>query len=275
MQLQMVAPLDIGLEQHDAALDLGQDDIFDLSTTEKAMRKKRVAQLLARSNGELSEASEEASDEDDDPDSPGAGDFDSEEEKEKKIKNLEAELDEMYDAYQSGLRERDAKSKARSLRQQKEGREAWYGIQEKGSEDEDATDEESENGGWSAMEEMKEALDEDSEDSEDELVESDVQKSKKRTLPPDGSSVILKRPRLLTNLEGPTPSGRHAAKLWFSRDVFLGEGDLEVEGDDNENQEGNDSSVDSQSYMDEPANVVMSFFCHCIVLTIFYSFSRI
>ncbi len=230
----MVAPLDIGLEQHDASLDLGQDDIFDLSTTEKAMRKKRVAQLLAHSNGELSdasEASEEASDEDDNPDSSSANDLDSEEEKEKKIKDREAELDGMYDAYQDKLRERDAKSKARSLRQQKEGREAWDGIQEKGSEDEDATDEEeSENGGWSAMEEMKEALDDDSEDSEeDELVESDVQKSKKRTLPSDASSVISKRPRLLTNLQGPTPGGNHAAKLWFSRDVFVGEGDLEVE----------------------------------------------
>ena len=46
MQLQMVAPFDIGLEQHDASLDLGQDDVFDLSTTEKAMRKKKAAQLL-------------------------------------------------------------------------------------------------------------------------------------------------------------------------------------------------------------------------------------
>ena len=34
MQLQMTAPLDIGLEQTDATLGLGQDDMFDLGRTD-------------------------------------------------------------------------------------------------------------------------------------------------------------------------------------------------------------------------------------------------
>ena len=268
----MVAPFDIGLEQHDASLDLGQDDVFDLSTTEKAMRKKKAAQLLVGSDGELgdgSEADEEVDDGEDESDVISVEYLDSEDERESKIKNLEAELDGMYDAYQDRLQDRDAKFKARSLRQQKEGREEWYGIQEKASDDEDATDEgRSEDGGWSAMEEAKVALDDDSDDSEEGLVESNVQKGKKRGLPSDASSTTFKRPRLLANFDGPRPGGNHATKLWFNRDVFAGEGDLEVESDEDENQEANHFAVDSQSYMDERTNVALLFSCHCYVLTI-------
>ena len=39
MQLQMTAPLDIGLEQHDPSLGYGQDDVFDLEDTQKGLRK--------------------------------------------------------------------------------------------------------------------------------------------------------------------------------------------------------------------------------------------
>ena len=42
MQLQMTAPIDIGLEQQDAALASGQDDFFDLQGAEKGMKKKKV-----------------------------------------------------------------------------------------------------------------------------------------------------------------------------------------------------------------------------------------
>jgi AdoMet-dependent rRNA methyltransferase SPB1 len=269
MQLRMVAPLDIGLEQHDASLDLGQDDIFDLSTT---MRKKKVAQLLAGSDGDIGDSSEADSEASDGEDEPDVEYLDSEDEKETKIKHLEDDLDGMYDAYQDRLQERDAKFKARSLRQQKEGREEWNGIREKDSDDEDTDEEQSEDGGWSAMEEAKVALDHDSDDSEeDDPVESNVQKGKKRALPLDPSSAALKRPRLLTDRDGPKPGDSHATKLWFSRDVFAGEGDLEVESDEDENQESHDSG---QSYMDERTNVALSFSCRYDVLTI-RSFSRI
>lgn len=255
----MVAPLDIGLEQHDASLDLGQDDIFDLSTT---MRKKKVAQLLASSDGEIGDSSEaEASDGEDEPDVEC---LDSGDEKETKIMNLEADLDEMYVAYQDRLRERDAKFKARSLRQQKEGREEWHGIREKDSDDEDTTDEEqSEDGGWSAMEEAKVALDDDSDDSEEDGPV--VQKGKKRAMPSDTSSAAPKRPRLLVDRDELKPSGSHATKLWFSRDVFAGEGGLEVESDEDENQEGRDFA---ESYIDERTNVSLLFSCRYDVLTV-------
>jgi AdoMet-dependent rRNA methyltransferase SPB1 len=40
MQLQMTAPMDIGMEQHDASLGYGQDDVFDLTGAERGMKKK-------------------------------------------------------------------------------------------------------------------------------------------------------------------------------------------------------------------------------------------
>src|SRR5882762_2555385 len=51
MQLQMTAPMDIGMEQHDASLGFGQDDVFDLTGAEKGMRKKGgVTKLVGDGN---------------------------------------------------------------------------------------------------------------------------------------------------------------------------------------------------------------------------------
>ena len=42
MQLQMTAPLDIGLEFQDQALGLGQDDILDLEMSKKQLGKRKT-----------------------------------------------------------------------------------------------------------------------------------------------------------------------------------------------------------------------------------------
>lgn len=246
----MVAPLDIGLEQHDPSLDIGQDDIFDLSTTERAMLKRGAVELLD-GNEDDSEVDEETSNDENELNMDGADLLDSEGEKEKKIEDLEGELEGMYDAYQDRLRQKDAKFKVRDLRQKNKEREEWHGIQEKGSdEDSDGADEgESEEGGWDAMEEAKTALYDDASDDSDELDDDrlEVPKGRKRGLPSDTSNVA-KRPRLLTDLEEPRQKGTHATKLWFSRDVFAGEDDLEVESDEDEgSQESSQSRIDEQS----------------------------
>ncbi|KAF8622893.1 hypothetical protein AX15_006658 [Amanita polypyramis BW_CC] len=249
MQLQMITPLDIGLEQHDASLDLGQDDIFDLSTTEKAIRKRGTIRSIDEFD-DGSEADGEGSDKNepntDGIDLPNSGD-----EREKKIEDLEAELEGMYDAYQDRLREKDTKSRVRDVRQKNKEREEWHGIQEKdGDEDDDNTDEEEyEKGGWDAMEEVKAALYDSASDDSDELDDDrpDVPKRRKRELPLDTSSNISKRPRLLIDLEEPKQKSTHATKLWFSRDVFIGEDDLEVASDESgQNQEPTHSRVDEQ-----------------------------
>src|ERR1700759_3139720 len=60
MQLQMTAPLDIGLEHQDPALHMGQDDTFDLSVTERAMSKKGGAKLFVGDADKLNGKEEES-----------------------------------------------------------------------------------------------------------------------------------------------------------------------------------------------------------------------
>ncbi|KAJ3902278.1 rRNA methyltransferase Spb1 [Lentinula edodes] len=112
MQLQMTAPMDIGLELQDASLG-GQDDFFDLQGAEKGMRKRGGVSNLIGTEGVLSQES------DVDNDSDNASDeeiLDSEEEWEKKTRGLENELDGMYDPYRKhGLTTAEAVTLAQQL----------------------------------------------------------------------------------------------------------------------------------------------------------------
>ncbi|KAK2461835.1 hypothetical protein APHAL10511_006298 [Amanita phalloides] len=248
MQLQMIAPLDIGLEQHDASLNLGQDDIFDLSKTEKTMHKKGVVDLLGSNGDDLG-----VSEDEDESDAVSTGFLHSEDERETRIKDLEEELDGLYLAYQSKLGERDVKSKARNIRQRNEGTEEWHGIPHKSSdEDDDSTDEEI--GGWNAMEEAKVTLfDDASDDSDDDGTK--IVTGKKRELLPDTLSDVSKRPRLLMDPEVTEPKTNHTTKLWFGRDVFAGEEDLEVESDGyEETSRGSRRHVDDRIHSDSSGN---------------------
>ncbi|GAW07980.1 hypothetical protein LENED_010011 [Lentinula edodes] len=217
MQLQMTAPMDIGLELQDASLG-GQDDFFDLQGAEKGMRKRGGVSNLIGTEGVLSQES------DVDNDSDNASDeeiLDSEEEREKKTRGLENELDGMYDSYRSRLRERDAKYKVREGREKNKEREAWSGIKKNDSSDEEDSD--AEGGGWEEMERAKGHNDNSSSsgDSDDEP-EGPKTSTKKRSLPTTGSSRDSKRARLLTKLKEPIPSGSQASKVWFSQDIFAG-----------------------------------------------------
>ena len=71
MQLQMTAPLDIGMEQSDLSLR-GQVDIFDLEATEKGLRRKGGASALGdEDDGESSEEDGAVHDEDEGLDNEG------------------------------------------------------------------------------------------------------------------------------------------------------------------------------------------------------------
>ena len=241
MQLQMTAPLDIGLEHQDAALRMGQGDTFDLSTTERAMSKKGGAKLLTdRLNGK-----EEESDDDDNPNADGQ-DLDSDSEGEKEVDDLEITLDEMYDAYQNKLREKDSKFKVREMRAKNREREEWRGVQEKGCSSEDEyspAEENSDEGGWNS-DDLSDASSQSSE-SEDETL-----KSQKRRLAADGSSKPSKRQRLITDLREPETKDNQATKLWFSRDVFTNEEVLGVESGEEK------SSIDSSPRSNAQASLV-------------------
>ena len=83
MQLQMTAPLDIGLEHTDSALQTGHDeDMFDLGDTTKALAKKGGLSRLLNA-GDDDSSDEEVEDEGDEEDEEA---LDSEEERERRMK---------------------------------------------------------------------------------------------------------------------------------------------------------------------------------------------
>ncbi|KAF5377607.1 hypothetical protein D9615_005314 [Tricholomella constricta] len=220
MQLQMTAPLDIGLEQQDLSLR-GQDDIFDLGGTEKGLRKKGGIERLIGDDGDLVEVSDNEEVEEDSDE-----ELDSEEEREKKLNGLEAELDGLYDAYQSRLRERDSKFKVVEARRKNAEREEWSGIKTKVDSDiEDEEDESEEEGGWDKMQESKRSManDDSSDDGTDSSQEEPSMVGVKR---PHSDRVSTsqhsKRTKLVTKLEEPKASTSKVAQVWFSQDVFSG-----------------------------------------------------
>ncbi|TFY56417.1 hypothetical protein EVJ58_g7656 [Rhodofomes roseus] len=258
MQLQMTAPLDIGLEQTDATLSLGQDDVFDLDNAAKALKRKGGAARLAEEDD--AESDEASTEEDEDEDVA----LDSDEEEERKVADLEAQLDGLYDAYQDHLRERDAKYKVKEARKNAKHREEWGGIKEKGSDDE--SDEESdEEGGWDKFEAAKEragedsSSDGDSSDEEDNAQATSLAPVKKRRISGDAPSDTRSRKKARL-AEAPSATGplSRAAQVWFSQDCFAG-ADIDIsdkEGEDGESDEdadvpAEDSDVQMESSEDE------------------------
>ncbi|KAJ7038085.1 Spb1 C-terminal domain-containing protein [Mycena alexandri] len=234
MQLQMTAPLDIGLEQHDASLG-GQDDFFDLGGAETGLRKRGGLAALGDDDGESDE-------EDAASDNESESVLDSDEERQRKVDGLEAEMDGLYDSYRERMRERDAKFKVKESREKNAEREEWRGIKEPIDVDSDSEEEE---GGWDKMEVAKErsgdtSSDDDS-DSEDEEDEKPATRKRPRT--ETGPAKPSKRAKLVTDLREPKQPASQAAKVWFSQDLFASMGDSLDVGDDASDA---DMSVDDE-----------------------------
>jgi AdoMet-dependent rRNA methyltransferase SPB1 len=250
MQLQMTTPLDIGMEQQDAALVLGQDDVFDLVQAENTRGINDDDNAV---NGSDDDEIEGASSESD-------AVLDSDQEREEKVMGLEAELDGLYDAYQGRLRERDAKYKIMEARRKNTEREEWYGIQEERDDDDDSSV-----GGWDEKDGSD--LSEDSE-SDDES-ETSLARGRKRPHNEDNTSHSSKRPRLVTKLEGPKIPVSKAAQVWFSQDVFAGiDGADVISEDEDENENGleeysddDDMSVDEHSQQSHSGAAVRTTNC--------------
>ncbi|KAF5313238.1 hypothetical protein D9619_003262 [Psilocybe cf. subviscida] len=248
MQLQMTAPLDIGLEQQDASLGIGQDDMFDLGSTEDTIRQsKRNANLLMDDDGNVAgDSSSEENEDDSDADDV----LDSDEEREKKLTGLEAELDGLYNAYQGRLRERDAKYKVKEARR-KNNEQEWAGIKADNNSDED--DDEDEGGGWDKVQDAKVNEDDSSDDSSNES-DSEGEKPppinrRKRTKPPTtDSNINSKRPRLVSKLDTSTqPESSAASKVWFSQDLFSKVEGLDDIADSSEEEMDVDQHEDAES----------------------------
>lgn len=196
----MTAPLDIGLEQNDASLSMGQDDMFDLVNTQRELRKKGGISKLALDD-------EMPSDDDDEAEEVEGSDEEiiaSEEEQERRVSVLEADLDTMYDAYREKMKERDAKYRVVEARKKKgQFDDEWSGL--KGENGVESDDDSSEDGGWEEMAAAKEIGDPSSDESDyDEPIPG---RKRKR---PDPAF------RRRTDVQPPS----RAAQVWFSQDIF-------------------------------------------------------
>jgi AdoMet-dependent rRNA methyltransferase SPB1 len=254
MQLQMTAPLDIGLEQTDAQLNMGQDDVFDLEHTQRGIQNQ--ADFATDADGDI-----DLDDEDEDEGAADDGEddeaLDSDEERERKVSALEADIDNLYDAYQERLRDRDLKYKAKEARRKNAAKEEWHGVAEKDSDDDDS-DAESE-GGWDLVQNRK--LDDgggssdessDEEDEEDGAGTSKARQNKRRKKAETPAAPQSKRRKLSDDATPIAPSASSSA--WFKQDLFKGIGDIDVLDDDMESVEGeDDSDVEGSSAEDDDA----------------------
>ncbi|KAI9445254.1 Spb1 C-terminal domain-containing protein [Lactarius indigo] len=206
MQLQMTAPLDIGLEQTDAGLRHGQEDVFDLEYAERASRREGYPGTV--------DTDEEGEEQDESLQDNGLdeGVVDTDEEQGgDRVQLLENDLDGLYETYRERLAERDTKFRVREARRNDKRREDWSGIGK--SEAQDGTEEEDEGGGWDEMEQLKAKGDDSdwSTDTEDEVR-------------PDQQGTPRKKARMLSSLGEPkvaSQAGKNTA-VWFSQDIFKG-----------------------------------------------------
>lgn len=150
MQMNMLSDMNIGIE----AAQIGSESLFNLKTAEKTGELDRLSRgkrKMIFNDEELSKDNEIHIDED--------ADIKSEDE----VDELEAQLDDMYNAYQSRKAERDANYKAKMARGDEDD-EAWDGIKSDGeNSDEEAKDYE---------------MEEDSDSDDDEHIESIIAKNK-------------------------------------------------------------------------------------------------
>ncbi|KAI0271345.1 Spb1 C-terminal domain-containing protein [Gloeopeniophorella convolvens] len=252
MQLRMTAPLDIGLEQSDAALGHGQDDIFDLVYTERSAKNGRLLD-----SADMDEDEEDHSKVEPNVD-PNDEALDTDEEQDRRVQALEDDLDGLYDAYRERLAERDTKFKVREARRKNKQREEWSGIAKDADRDDSDGDDDDEGGGWDEMERRK--ADSDDSDSSSNGDEDDTfsQPSKRRR--PRSEAPPRKKARLLTSLEEPKTTSQlsRTTNVWFSQDVFNGLDDVSEDNEpvSLEASRSGDASEDGKSDASDDFEVV-------------------
>lgn len=120
MQLNMVAPMDIGMEE---AGPMGEGSMFNLKSIDNTDGMRR----LARGRMAANIASEHKKERDSGIGSSADTDSESDEDGDR----LERELDSMYDQYKERKSEADAKFRAKKAREER-GDDEWEGISDKG-----------------------------------------------------------------------------------------------------------------------------------------------
>ncbi|GBE77852.1 AdoMet-dependent rRNA methyltransferase SPB1 [Sparassis crispa] len=250
MQLQMTAPLDIGLEQSDAALRDGQEDIFDLNDATKLLRSKGGIKGFVNGEDADSESNSEVLGEDEDNEL-----WDSEDERDKKVTELEAELDGMYDAYRDRLRELDAKYKVKEARKNNKEREEWQGIRQDDGDEGDSDEGSGDEGGYERIETARARAGEDSSsDESDEETEEGYnvgRLKRRRGEESDFTAPESKRARTIVKLDESKSHLSQVAKVWFSQTCFTGAEDDMAESEDEDVMDEDKELVPDDERRDE------------------------
>ncbi|GAA6064575.1 hypothetical protein JCM10212_006200 [Sporobolomyces blumeae] len=220
MQLNMVTPMDIGLERQDGVDD---SDVFDLGEVEGGKVRegvkggKLVSDDEAESGDEESGAAKkgkkgpraqpkeiipQADDEDDDEDVS---------DEERKTRRLEESLDLLYESYQQSKLERDHKHKAKEARRKREAAEGgeFKGIKEDGADSDEGSDDSDIDDDPAPAPET----DDDSSDDEDLPMRAEAAETKA-----NGKLMTdLKKSKVLSS-----DAKTRQAAMWFDQPAFKG-----------------------------------------------------
>ncbi|PWN27074.1 FtsJ-domain-containing protein [Jaminaea rosea] len=266
MQLQMTTPMDIGMEQGDAALQGGSEDFFDLGNGPQG--KPKAKPQLDVEDDEESDGGESTTISNNEDDEDGE-ELDSDEERERRLRRLEGDMDGMYEEYRNHLSDRDAKFRAKEERRKNKDLEEWGGIQEnKGDDDGEDSDAASSVGGYDVVQSRKGRIDVDDSDSDfsddDEQEEPAADKARRAAAKGKLRAVersAAKRSRaeedddldessLVTTLESKKAAEARQSKeaaIWFDNPLFKGMPGLDgadVDDDEDEEEQEDDSEVD-------------------------------
>jgi len=216
MQLNMVTPMDIGLERQDGVDD---SDVFDLGEVEGGKVREGVkggklaSDDEADSDDEMKGAKKDARLEagaamSDDEEEEGEGEGEEVSDEERKTRRLEESLDLLYETYQQSKLERDHRHKAKEARRKREAAEGgeWKGIKGPGSDSEEGSDD-------SDVDDDPAPKPESDDDSSDDE-EFPTQPNKDA----DGKLITnLKKNKVLS-----TDAKTRQAAMWFDQPAFKG-----------------------------------------------------
>lgn len=280
MQLNMITPMDIGLERQEG---VDNSDMFDLGEVEGSKVRRGV-------KGGLGEESDSGASDDEGaaPKALAAVEEDEEDDElsddERKTQRLESNLDALYDQYHSNKIERDAKHKAKEERRRRDAAEGgeWHGITAPDSDEDTDVDEDpapmpsddDSDSDDEAADGMKldDGAEVDDEEDVDESISAFADKSgaapaaklSKRAIKAAALVESKKRVRdskLITKLAPAKPAAdksRQAAQ-WFDQAVFKGmpglaemmKGDAPEEEDMDEDSEIEDETMDASGIWEE------------------------
>ncbi|GAA5927335.1 27S pre-rRNA (guanosine2922-2'-O)-methyltransferase [Sporobolomyces koalae] len=212
MQLNMVTPMDIGLERQDGVDD---SDVFDLGEVEGGKVREGVKGGHLASDDEADSADEaevpkksarlQAVDEEGEIE----GDDGEVSDEERKTRRLEESLDLLYETYQQSKLERDHRHKAKEARRKREAAEGgeWKGIKGPGSDSEEGSDDSDVDDDPAPKPES----DSDSSDDEDDFPTQPNRDANGKLL------TDLKKNKVLS-----TDAKSRQAAMWFDQPAFKG-----------------------------------------------------